>query len=73
MLDIKPPPPEEFELRVIVWKTEDIPRKTKDGQSKLDVMVKVHFVGYDEDSDTWVSLDDLKSKKVKSSAKAKLR
>ena len=22
MLDIKPPPPEEFELRVIVWKTE---------------------------------------------------
>ena len=29
MLDIKPPLPEEFELRVIVWKTEDIPMKTK--------------------------------------------
>jgi hypothetical protein len=47
MLDIKPPPPEEFELRVIVWKTEDIPMKTKDGESKVDMKVKVNFVGYE--------------------------
>jgi hypothetical protein len=47
MFDIKPPPPEEFELRVIVWKTEDIPMKTKDGESKVDMRVKVNFIGYE--------------------------
>lgn len=47
MFDIKPPPPEEFELRVIVWKTEDVPMKTKDGESKVDMKVKVNFIGYE--------------------------
>jgi hypothetical protein len=47
MFDIKPPPPEEFELRVIVWKTDDVPMKTKDGESKVDMKVKVNFIGYE--------------------------
>lgn len=47
MIDIKPPPPEEFELRVIVWKTEDVPMRTKDGESKVDMKVKVNFIGYE--------------------------
>ena len=25
MLNIKPPPPEPFELRVIIWSVEDVP------------------------------------------------
>jgi len=47
MFDIKPPPPEQFELRVIVWKTEDVPMKTKDGESKVDMKVAVNFIGYE--------------------------
>ena len=47
MFDIKPPPPEQFELRVVVWKTDDVPMKTKDGESKVDMYVKVSFIGYE--------------------------
>jgi hypothetical protein len=47
MIDIKPPPPEEFELRVIVWNTKDVPMKNKDGDSKVDMKVKCNFIGYE--------------------------
>jgi len=47
MMDIKPPPPEEFELRVIVWKTKDVPMKNKDGDSKVDMKVCCNFIGYE--------------------------
>ena len=47
MIDIKPPAPEEFELRMIIWETKDIPMKTKDGETKLDMKVNVNFIGYE--------------------------
>ena len=34
---VEPPAPEEFELRMIIWETKDIPMKTKDGESKIDM------------------------------------
>jgi hypothetical protein len=47
MIDIKPPPPEEFELRVIVWNTKNVPMRNKDGETKVDMKVKVNFIGYE--------------------------
>ena len=47
MIDIKPPAPEEFELRMIIWETKDIPMKTKDGESKIDMKVNCNFIGYE--------------------------
>ena len=45
MIDIKPPPPEEFELRVVVWQCREVP-KTGSGD-KVDMKVKCNFIGYE--------------------------
>ena len=47
MIDIKPPAPEEFEVRLVIWETKDVPMKTKDGETKLDMKVNVNFIGYE--------------------------
>jgi len=49
MPDIKPPKPEEFELRVVVWETRNVPIKTAttSGEQKLDMIVACNFIGYE--------------------------
>ena len=47
MFDIKPPPPEQFELRVVVWQTKDVPMRNHEGDTRVDMQVKVNFIGYE--------------------------
>jgi hypothetical protein len=60
MIDIKPPPPQKFELRVVVWEVKKIPitatpqgksgakGKMEDlGSSKLDLYTECNFIGYE--------------------------
>lgn len=37
LLDIKPPPPLEFDLRVVIWKVDDVPHMDDEGMSDLYV------------------------------------
>ena len=32
---------------MIIWETKDIPMKTKDGESKIDMKVNCNFIGYE--------------------------
>jgi hypothetical protein len=60
MIDVKPPQPEQFELRVVVWEVKKIPvtatpqgksgarRKMEDlGGTKLDLYTDCNFIGYE--------------------------
>ena len=42
MWDIRPPPPQQWELRVVVWRTQDVmPHDTWEGMNDMYAVVKV--------------------------------
>ena len=47
MVDIKPPPPEGFELRVVVWETRNVPLHAKAIEGKVDMQVSCNFIGWE--------------------------
>jgi len=54
MLDIKPPAPQKWELRIIVWKLEEVSGKLKgmDSGGMMDAKITVRLLGDERSTDT---------------------
>ena len=42
-IDIAPPPPQDFELRVVCWSVKDVPKEDRDDSGLADLFSKIKF------------------------------